>query len=196
LWCRCHTDERERQDALTAAGFQPLPERDLRLIHALALPLPSASLPHGFSLQYGVTSTELEAYQELHQAVFGGIGMSMDYHLSDAYQPELDLIARDQHGHYAAFCQCACTQITDTQGAQTVGEIGVIGTRPGYRQQGLGHALLITALDLLRTHGATGAFLETSESNAPARRLFASVGWTQLSTWQWHISQPEPSPPK
>jgi ribosomal protein S18 acetylase RimI-like enzyme len=148
-------------------------------------------------LQRGVTTAELEAYQELHQAVFDGMGMSMDYHLSDAYQPELDLIASDQHGQYAAFCQCACKQITDAQGEHTVGEIGVIGTRPGYRQQGLGRALLVTALGLLRTHGATSAFLETPEPNASARRLFASVGYTHLATWQWYISRPQAfSPPE
>ncbi len=80
LWCRCHEIEQERRGFLEAAGFLPLPERDLRLVHALATPLLPVLLPEGFSLQRGVTLHELDAYQELHQAVFDGMSMGMDYH--------------------------------------------------------------------------------------------------------------------
>ena len=67
-------------------------------VHALALPLPSASLPEGFSLKRGVEQSEWDAYQELHRAVFDGMSMGMDYHQSSAYQGELDLIAVEPTG--------------------------------------------------------------------------------------------------
>jgi hypothetical protein len=40
--------------------------------------------------------------------------------------------------------------------------------------------------------GATGAYLETSEAHEPAQRLFASVGFTLLSSWQWYAKTVEP----
>lgn len=77
-------------------------------------------------------------------------------------------------------------------GRASVGEIGVLGARPELTHQGLGRALLLTGLRLLHERGATSAYLETMESNEPAQRLFASVGFTQLSSWQWYAKTVEP----
>jgi ribosomal protein S18 acetylase RimI-like enzyme len=192
LWCRCHEGEQERRSLLEAAGFLPIFERDLRLVHALAQPVPPVSLPAGFSLKLGVKQGEFDAYQELHQAVFDGVSINMDDHESSAYQGELDLIAVGPTGQFGAFCLCELKQVTDSQGERLVGEVGVIGTRPELQRQGLGRALLLTGLSLLQARAATGAYLETSESNMPARRLFASVGFTQLSSWQWYAKTVEP----
>ena len=84
LWCRCHAVEQELRSTLEAAGFQPIFERDLRLVHALAQPMSPVSLPAGFSLKLGVKQKEFDVYQELHQAVFDGAGINMDYHESSA----------------------------------------------------------------------------------------------------------------
>lgn len=193
LWCRCHESEQERRSTLEAAGFQPLFEPDLRLIHALAQPLLPALLPTSFSLKLGVKPEEFDAYQELHQTVFDGAGINMDYHESNAYQPELDVIAVGPTGQFGAFCLCELKQVADSQGERFGGEVGVIGTRPELTHQGLGRALLLTGLRLLQERGATSAYLETSESNEPAQRLFLSVGFTHLSTWQWYAKTVEPA---
>ena len=193
LWCRCHEAEQERRSFLEEARFLPLPERDLRLVHSLATPLPPVSLPEGFSLQRGVKQPEFNAYQVLHQAVFDGISMALDYHQSSTYQPDLDLIAVDVTGHFVAFCQCELKQVVDSQGDHLVGEVGVIGTRSELRQRGLGRALLLTGLRQMQERSATGAFLETQEPNVPAQHLFTSVGFTHLSTWQWYTKTVMPS---
>jgi ribosomal protein S18 acetylase RimI-like enzyme len=186
LWCRCHAVEQERRSVLEAAGFQPLFEPDLRLVHPLATALPPVSLPEGFSLKRGVKPLEFDAYQELHQAVFDGMSMNMDYHESSVYQGELDLIAVGPAGQIGAFCLGELKRVADNQGERLVGEVGLIGTRPELQRLGLGRALLLTCLSLLHERGATSAFLETSESNVPAQRLFTSVGFVHLSTWQWY----------
>jgi len=192
LWCRCHAVEQELRGVLETAGFQPIFERDLRLVHALAQPVPPLSLPAGFALKRGITREEFAAYQELHQAVFEGISMNMDEHAASTYQPELDLIAVGPTGQFGAFCQCELKQVADRQGEHRVGEVGVIGTRPELHHQGLGRALLLTGLRRLQERGATGAYLETSESHERAQRLFAAVGFTQLSSWQWYAKTVEP----
>jgi mycothiol synthase len=193
LWCRCHAVEQERRSILEAAGFRPIFERDLRLVHPLDGPLFPTSLPSGFSLKLGATQAELDAYQELHQAVFDGMSMNMDNHQSSTYQSELDLIAVEESGRFAAFCQCELKRVTDQQGERLVGEVGVIGVRPELTHRRLGRALLLTGLRLLQERGATSAFLETSESNEPAQRLFTSVGFVHLSTWQWYAKTVEPA---
>ena len=192
VWCRCHESEHEYRIVLEAAGFLPLPERDLRLVHSLVSSQRPTSLAEGFSLKLGVTPSELDAYQELHQVVFDGMSMGMEYHQSSAYQPELDLIAVEPTGRFGAFCQCELKRVADQQGEHLVGEVGVIGTRPELRHQGLGQALLLTGLRQMQAYGATCAFLETQEPNVSARRLFTSVGFTHLSTWQWYIKTVRP----
>jgi mycothiol synthase len=192
LWCRCHEHETGRRALLEEAGFTPLPARDLRLVCALDISLPVAHPPAGFVLRGGVHGEELEPYQELHQAVFDGISMGLDYHRSPAYEPDLDLIAVDATGTFVAFCLCELTEVADSGGEYTVGEIGVIGTRPTHQGRGLGRTLLLTGMHWLKERGATGVFLETEQADTPALRLFTSVGFRRVSAWQWMTKEIAP----
>jgi mycothiol synthase len=185
LWCRCHEYETERHVLLEEAGFRPLPAKDLRLVCSLDIPLPASHLPAGFVLRRGVHGEELQRYQELHQAVFDGTSMGLDYHRSPTYQPDLDLIAVDVAGTFVAFCLCELHQVADSHGEYPVGEIGVIGTRPTHQKLGLGRALLLTGLHRLKERGATAVFLETEQAETPALRLFTSLGFRRVSAWQW-----------
>ncbi|MBV9229799.1 MAG: GNAT family N-acetyltransferase, partial [Chloroflexi bacterium] len=162
LWCRCHSSETERRALLEEAGFHSR-WQDLRLAASLASLPPAAPLPSGFVLRRGVHGSELEQYQELHRSVFDGIGMGLDYHQSPAYQPDLDLVAVSSEGAFVSFCLCQLKQVADDSGEYSVGEIGVIGTRPAYQKQGLGRTLLLTGMHLLKQRGAIIAFLETEE---------------------------------
>ncbi len=192
LWCRCHEHETRRRALLEEAGFTPLPARDLRLVCALDISLPAAQLPAGFVLRGGVHGEELEPYQELQQAVFDGISMGLDYHRSPAYEPDLDLIAVDATGTFVAFCLCELTEVADSSGEYTVGEIGVIGTHPTHQGRGLGRALLLTGMHRLKERGATGIFLETEQAETPALHLFTSLGFQRVSTWQWMTKEMAP----
>lgn len=194
LWCRCHESETERTALLERAGFSPLPAEDLRLLRSLDAPLPATSLPPGFVLRQGVhEEEELEQYQDVHRAVFDGIGMGLDYHQSTAYKPDLDLIAVDAPGTFAAFCLCELHQVADSRGEYTVGEIGVIGTRSIHRKLGLGRALLHTGMRLLQQRGATSIFLETQQDNAAALHLFTSAGFRAASAWRWMTKEIAPT---
>lgn len=192
LWCRCHNSETARRTLLEEAGFHP-GWQDLRLVSSLASPLPVAPLPSGFVLRQGVHGNELEQYQELHRAVFDGMSMGLDYHQSPAYQPDLDLIAVDSEGSFVSFCLCQLKQVADDSGEYSVGEIGLIGTRPVSQKQGLGRTLLLTGMHLLKERGARAAFLETEQGNTEAMHLFTSVGFRTVSAWQWLIKEISPS---
>ncbi len=170
LWCRCHNSETARRTLLEEAGFHP-GWQDLR---------------------QGVHGNELERYQDLHRAVFDGMSMGLDDHQSPDYQPDLDLIAVDSEGSFVSFCLCHLKQVADDSGDYSVGEIGVIGTRPAYQKQGLGRTLLLTGMRLLKERGARAAFLETDQGNTEAMHLFTSVGFRTVSAWQWLIKEISP----
>ncbi len=194
LWCRCHENETDRRAFLERAGFSPLPAEDLRLVCSLDAPLPATALPPGFVLRQGVHGEEeLEQYQDLHRAVFDGIGMGLEYHQSAAYQPDLDLIAVDAAGTFVAFCLCELHQVTDSSGEYTVGEIGVIGTRLTHRKLGIGRALLLTGMPLLQERDATSIFLETQQDNAAGLHLFTSAGFRAVSVWRWMTKEIAPT---
>ena len=189
LWCRCHESETERRALLEDALFQPQPSRDLRMIRSLDQPVPEATLPPGFILRPGVTEEELERYQDLHRAVFDGMGMGLDYHRSRAYQSDLDLIAVSPDGTFAAFCLCQLKQVADSSGEYAVGEIGVIGTRPDYQKLGLGQALLLSGMQRLKERGAKSVFLETEDGETAALHLFVSAGFRMVSAWRWYTKE-------
>lgn len=192
LWCRCHNSETERRTLLEEAGFHPR-WQDLRLVSSLTSPLPVAPLPSGFFLRQGAYGDELEQYQDLHRSVFDGMSMGLDYHQSPVYQSDLDLIAVGSDGLFVSFCLCKLKQVADESSEYSVGEIGVIGTRPAYQKQGLGRVLLLTGMHLLKERGAMTAFLETEQGNTEAMHLFTSVGFRTVSAWQWLTKETSPS---
>lgn len=193
LWCRCHEYERDHRALLRRAGFQQQPWRDLRLMCSLDEPLPSPPLPPGFVLRQGVTKTEWHQYQELHRAVFNGGEMTFDDHQPPAYQPDLDLIAVGADGTFAAFCFCQLHQVTDESLEYPVGEIGVMGTRPGQRKLGLGRVLLRSSMRQIKEHGGRAVFLETEQTNIPALSLFTAEGFQVVSRFRWWIKQIAPA---
>src|SRR5260370_10155906 len=192
LWCRCYEHETERRAFLEEVGFRSIPAGDLRLVRSLDIPLPATHLPAGFVLRGGVHEEELEPYQELHRAVFDGISMGLDYHQSPAYEPDLDMIAVDAAGTFAAFFLCELTDVADSSGEYTPAEIGVIGTRPTHQRRRLGRGLLLTGMHRLTERGATSVFLETELAETPALRLFISVGFQRVSACHWMIKETAP----
>ncbi len=189
LWCRCHESEPELRALLEDTHFTPQPWRDLRMIRSLDLPVPEAMLPPGFVLRQGVSEEELERYQELHRVVFEGTSIGFDYHQSRAYQPDLDLIAVSTDGTFVAFCLCRLKQVADSSGEYAVGEIGVIGTRPGYQKRGLGRVLLLSGMQRVKELGGKSIFLETEDRGTAALHLFKSAGFHMVSAWHWFTKE-------
>lgn len=60
-------------------------------------------------------------------------------------------------------------------------EVLTIAVRPERRRGGVGRALLSAGLDAARRAGAASLILDVSEANAPARALYASLGFTEIA---------------
>ncbi len=60
-------------------------------------------------------------------------------------------------------------------------EVLTLATHPAHRRQGLARAALTVFLAQASDRGATRAFLDVAEDNAPARALYAAAGFTENS---------------
>lgn len=58
-------------------------------------------------------------------------------------------------------------------------EILTLAVRPAARRHGVGRALMQTAMQLAQMRKVNAVYLEVSEANAPARRLYTALGFQE-----------------
>ncbi|HON38409.1 MAG: ribosomal protein S18-alanine N-acetyltransferase [Desulfomonilia bacterium] len=63
-----------------------------------------------------------------------------------------------------------------------------LAVRPDFRRRGIARRLLNEIFSFARSHGKSYVFLEVRKSNDTAKRLYASMGFTHVSTWQRYYS--------
>ncbi len=63
-----------------------------------------------------------------------------------------------------------------------------LAVHPDFRRQGIARRLLHEIFSFARSHGKSYVFLEVRKSNDSAKRLYTSVGFTHVSTWQRYYS--------
>ncbi|MDR6725953.1 GNAT superfamily N-acetyltransferase [Paenibacillus amylolyticus] len=73
-------------------------------------------------------------------------------------------------------------------------EQGVIGlhdiiTDTTYRNRGLAEQMILHLLHWGKSHGAVSSYLQVVEKNAPARRLYAKLGYTDAYTYWYRIKK-------
>ncbi len=73
-------------------------------------------------------------------------------------------------------------------------ELLTLATHPAHRRQGLGQAALSDFHAMAAERGATRAFLEVAETNAPARALYATQGYVQTARRPAYFRDPDGTP--
>jgi mycothiol synthase len=64
-----------------------------------------------------------------------------------------------------------------------IGDFGPVGARPAYRRQGLTRAVLLEGLRRMRACGMDRVCISTGISNAPAKRLYESIGFKAVNRY-------------
>lgn len=173
----------DRRRDLEAAGFTCQSDvgenswSKVLMLHGDGAPILSCALPEGFVVRPLAGESEVEAYVELHQAVFESRTMTAEWRARTLrcpqYVRELDLVAAAPDGGLAAFCICWLQQ--GPQGASA--QIEPLGVRADLRQLGLGRAILSEALRRAHALGIQQIYVETDNYREGALGLYQSAGF-------------------
>jgi len=184
-------DDRGVSALLERQGFMPEPWSTLQMRRPLTTPISAPQVPDGYTLRPLRDESEIAAVAALHQELFdtsAGVGAERLALMRDPeYLPELDLVVVAPDGTLAAFGLGAISYDDDWCRGGKPGWIELIGTRPVFRQRGLGRALLLTLLQRLKSCGMDTALLGTSSGNAAAQRLFTRLGFHTVERLRWYI---------
>jgi len=157
-----------------------------RMRRSLTDPIPDPQLPEGFTLRHVDPDGDAAAWVEMFNQSFidhwNHHPMTLEEYryytrLSD-YDPTMDLVAVAPDGTLAAFCYARCNTVENERNGRREGWINVLGTRRGFRRQGLGRAMLLAGLQRLAIANLDTALLGVDANNpSGALGLYQSVGF-------------------
>lgn len=138
----------------------------------------AAKLPDGFTIRPLAGESEVQAYVDLHQAVFQSKSMTTEWRQhtlqQPAYNANVDLVAVAPDGTLAAFC---IGWINQNAAGQTTGQIEPLGVLEDFRKLGLGRTILTAGMRQLAANGARSICVETDNYRNEAYALYESVGF-------------------
>lgn len=138
-----------------------------------ALPVKDYRLPPGFTVRSLSGEAEVEAYVELHQAVFGTKNMTIEWRRRALqvpdYRPDLDVVVAAPDGRLAAFC------IGWLHGMN--GQIEPLGCHVDFRRYALGRIALAEVLRRLQAAGVEQICVETDNYRDTAMKLYEHMGF-------------------
>jgi ribosomal protein S18 acetylase RimI-like enzyme len=165
-----------RVGLLERAGYARHDLYHYGLFRSLEGGMEEPSLPEGFCVRGLSGDHEAAARAAAHTAVFDPV--TADTYLGvmrlPEYRPELDVVAVAPDGSLAAFCLCWLDL------AIRMGQFEPVGTRPEFRQQGLGRAVCLEGLRRLAQQGARTAYVFCDARNDGALRLYERCGFRTL----------------
>jgi mycothiol synthase len=184
LWSHARADDGRRVASLERHGFEREEGFSLRMERPLDQPIPEPQFPPGYSMRPFDGERDAAAWADMWNDTGPGRSMSAEECLSWRESPdtipELDLIALAPDGTFAAYCMGSISEFENAHTGWMDGWTDPIGTRPGFRRQGLARALVLTALHGLKSHGCERALLGVDGANAGAIKLYESCGYRTL----------------
>lgn len=163
-------------------GFAPAPEPTYthwyQRLDGPAAP-PEPVLPDGYRIRGTVLPDDLERRVEVHQSAFAPSRMTVEKYAVMPSMPHYDgtrdLVVEAPDGSFAAF-----TMVWWDPDAR-VGEFEPVGTHDDHRRIGLGKAVNLAGLALLRGLGAVDALVFSACANAASEALYASAGFEAVT---------------
>ncbi len=183
-----YASQAQRRRDLEAAGFQSQADvgedswTKVQMRRPTDAPLKPYAPPPGYEVRPLRGESEVEAYVELHRAVFGSKNMTVAWRqrtLSHPdYSPDLDLVVAAPDGRLAAFC---IGWLRPQGNAAPLGQIEPLGCRQEFRRYALGRVALAEALRRLQGRGAQSILVETDNYRNTALSLYESVGFAVIN---------------
>ncbi|GAB1541115.1 hypothetical protein NUACC21_37850 [Scytonema sp. NUACC21] len=161
------------------------------MARSLTITIPQAQFPDGFTLRQVRGLEDNQSWVDLFNESFidhwNHPQFTLEENLqclSDSnYRPELDLVAVAADGMFAAFCRCWINSERNNRSGRSEGYIRSLGTRPGFRQMGLGRAVLLAGMQRLKAAGMSIVTLDVDVNNPNgALQLYESVGFSKAFT--------------
>jgi GNAT superfamily N-acetyltransferase len=180
VWIRGSENDRELQHFFAQQGYTRDEDFMFHNRRSLTDPIPEPSLPEGFSVRHVGGEAEWHERVETHREVWHPSRVTLEAYRrlrqAPGYIPELDLVVVAPDGGFAAYCICWLDRVN------RIGEFEPVGTRPAYRGQRLGTAVMLEGLRRLQAHGAQTAIVYSEGNNAASNKLYESVGFQPIDT--------------
>jgi len=192
LFALCRSDDPATRALVESAGFT-LHDEELRMRRPLDEPIDEPVVPPGFAIRPLAGFTELPAWIELYDAIFGpGRAPSQRRAATmrdQDYNAALDLVAVDANERLVAMCWTSIAGYEATHCGTIEGRMGPTAVAENYRRIGLGRAIVLSGLRALREHGAQVAMLETDMDNVAAQRVYGAAGYRRGHTACWYARE-------
>ncbi len=183
-------DRTVEQACYVAHGFQMV-RCFQTLQRSLSLPVDAPSWPLGFRMQRADT-IQVEDWVALFNDTFVDhwrfVPLTVAQHQhrrqSPPYQPDLDWVAVAEDGILAGFCTAHIPYEDNARHHRQESNITLLGTRRGYRRQGLARAMLLYGLQHLQNAGLDTVTIGVDQDNPnQAKTLYESVGFRVKESW-------------
>jgi ribosomal protein S18 acetylase RimI-like enzyme len=164
-----------RNTLLARRGYERTGTPMYHFHRSLSEPIPAASPPPGITVRHVGGDDEWEERVATHREVWHPSKVTLEAYqrlrVTPGYTSELDLVAAMPDGTFASYCICWLDPVN------RAGEFEPVGTRPAFRRQGLGKAVIAEGLRRLKARGATDAIVYTPQRNGSAMALYESAGF-------------------
>jgi len=166
---------------LSDLGFQKGEIEGDKQVRPIDLPVPTYSLPEGYTIRNAVIEKDFLKYRAVQMTVFPHIvSMSMEllqlFSTASFYQEDLDIVAVDPDGKFAAFCTARIDPLSK------IAELEPVGTHPDHRKLGLARAVICESLKRLEKYRPSAVVILGAAPTDGARRLYESVGFVNEGT--------------
>jgi mycothiol synthase len=188
MLCPAHEENGDRINLLENSGLK-IERYFLAMERSLSETIPEPQLPEGFRLR-GVGGEEdaetwVETFNETFIEHWNHFELTVEAFknkLDDpTYRSDLSLVAIAPDDTIAALCDCYIIEKDGPDIEQ--GWINVLGTKRGFRKQGLGRSILLAALQNFQAEGLDTVILYVDAENlSGATRLYESVGFRRVNT--------------
>ncbi len=185
----CRVEDTRKSTFFTRCGFERQEVESLSFVTHLLDPLPEPLLPPDFTLRPLDPATELEQVVDLFQAAYGTDNFTLEDRMAimntEAYIPELDIVALSPDGRLTGNCICSIEK-SSSETMEMEGFTDPVVVHPDFQRKGIATALLRYGLEKLRLRGVRKVHLGTSSTNTGMRRAAEAVGFLCTAQHAWY----------